>query len=174
MGTLTGARKLHDLLAKRVMRVPTLFFDTTPVGRILNRFSQDIDVLDNVLGMTIRGWLSCLFGVVIILYEFPSKNVADFTFYEMFNVNMVATLLTEGLLISQMRLQKAVILNCLSRFGLYVLFYFTLLDLPKYALEFFPKMIPIQIGTKPQRHKNPVIIIFSNLFLNAVANLTAC
>lgn len=66
VGTLNGARFLHDLLLKNVLRAPcTSFFDVTPIGRILNRFSNDLEILDDVLPMTIRGWMSCFFAVVI-------------------------------------------------------------------------------------------------------------
>lgn len=65
IGTLNGAHLLHDLLLKNVMRAPTTsFFDITPVGRILNRFSKDVDTVDNVLPMTLRGWITCLFAVL--------------------------------------------------------------------------------------------------------------
>lgn len=71
VGTLNGAHILHDLLLKNVLRAPcTSFYDVTPVGRILNRFSKDVDTLDNVLPMTIRGWMSCFFAVVILCFFF--------------------------------------------------------------------------------------------------------
>ncbi|KAK9886059.1 hypothetical protein WA026_014841 [Henosepilachna vigintioctopunctata] len=64
IGTLTAAKLLHDLLLSNVMRAPTTtFFDVTPIGRILNRFSRDIDVLDNVLPNNIKDWINCSFGV---------------------------------------------------------------------------------------------------------------
>lgn len=63
-GTLQAAQKLHDDLLYNVMRAPTTtFFDVTPTGRILNRFSKDVDTADNVLPQTLRGWIFCFFGV---------------------------------------------------------------------------------------------------------------
>jgi ABC-type multidrug transport system fused ATPase/permease subunit len=40
------------------------FFDLTPIGRIINRFSADIDTVDNVLPLTVEMWLDCVFAVV--------------------------------------------------------------------------------------------------------------
>ena len=39
-GTIIGSRVLHDAMLKVVLRSPMSFFDTTPLGRILNRFSK--------------------------------------------------------------------------------------------------------------------------------------
>nr|CAH7765033.1 unnamed protein product [Callosobruchus chinensis] len=76
VSTLNAAKSLHELVLKNVLRVPcTTFFDVTPVGRILNRFSKDVDTLDNTLPMTLRGWISCFFAVlgtlVVISYTTP-------------------------------------------------------------------------------------------------------
>ena len=66
IGSLNGAQLLHQLLLSNILRVPcTTFFDVTPVGRILNRFSKDVDTLDNILPMTIRGWITCFFSVCV-------------------------------------------------------------------------------------------------------------
>lgn len=64
LGTLAAARALHAALLAGVLHAPSMgFFDCTPVGRVLNRFSKDVDVLDNVLPMVLRGWTSCFFAV---------------------------------------------------------------------------------------------------------------
>ncbi|KAJ8730882.1 hypothetical protein PYW08_002295 [Mythimna loreyi] len=69
LGTLAAARALHAALLNGVLHAPSIgFFDCTPVGRVLNRFSKDVDVLDNVLPMTLRGWTSCFFAVLGTLF----------------------------------------------------------------------------------------------------------
>lgn len=46
------------------------FFDMTPLGRIINRFSKDINEVDNDLPATLRACSACLFTVFaeIVLY----------------------------------------------------------------------------------------------------------
>jgi ABC-type multidrug transport system fused ATPase/permease subunit len=44
---LNASRNLHDSLLKCVLAAPVnTYFDVTPVGRILNRFSKDLDSID--------------------------------------------------------------------------------------------------------------------------------
>ena len=40
---MRGAANLHDTAVYSVMGSPMAFFDITPVGRIINRFSKDLD-----------------------------------------------------------------------------------------------------------------------------------
>ncbi|KAG0221629.1 hypothetical protein BGW42_007448, partial [Actinomortierella wolfii] len=50
--TVAGLRAaiiIHERLLNHVLRLPMSFFDTTPVGRILNRFSSDISGIDSRL-----------------------------------------------------------------------------------------------------------------------------
>ena len=47
--SIEASRKLHERMANAIFRSPMSFFDTTPAGRILNRFSSDIYRVDEVL-----------------------------------------------------------------------------------------------------------------------------
>ncbi|KAH7166067.1 P-loop containing nucleoside triphosphate hydrolase protein [Dactylonectria macrodidyma] len=53
LGTNSSKYMLQQAV-KRVLRAPMAFFDTTPLGRITNRFSRDVDVMDNNLTDAIR------------------------------------------------------------------------------------------------------------------------
>ncbi|KAF9575849.1 hypothetical protein EC968_001232 [Mortierella alpina] len=69
------AHNLHDAAFQQVLFSPLAFFDTTPLGRILNRFSRDVDTLDNVLWSTLyESFITVvtLMGtMVLIIIVFP-------------------------------------------------------------------------------------------------------
>ncbi|PVU91420.1 hypothetical protein BB559_001398 [Furculomyces boomerangus] len=52
-----SAKINHEKLISSVFRSPMEFFDTTPLGRILNRFSKDIATLDEELPQSFNDWL---------------------------------------------------------------------------------------------------------------------
>jgi len=74
LGTLQAAKHLHSQMLSHVLMNPLSFFDTTPTGRILNRFNKDIDTLDNTIPHNIRAWLSCLLSVMITFCNIPLTN----------------------------------------------------------------------------------------------------
>lgn len=45
-----SSRRLNIKATKRVLHVPMSYMDITPMGRIINRFTKDTDVLDNEMG----------------------------------------------------------------------------------------------------------------------------
>lgn len=45
---LKAVRALHDNMLTTLVRCPLKFFDNTPIGRIISRFSTDINVIDKV------------------------------------------------------------------------------------------------------------------------------
>lgn len=65
VGCVYAARNLHNNLLHQTMRLPMAFFDTTPLGRIVNRFSRDVDVVDNILPQIMRLWIMMMFNVSV-------------------------------------------------------------------------------------------------------------
>ncbi|XP_038161331.1 canalicular multispecific organic anion transporter 2 isoform X2 [Cyprinodon tularosa] len=61
MGNIGAAKKLHFNLLINKLHTPQSFFDTTPIGRIINRFSKDIYVIDEALPSTILMFLGTFF-----------------------------------------------------------------------------------------------------------------
>ena len=49
LAAINASENLHDEMTEAVIKAPVLFFDTNPVGRILNRFSKDIGCMDDLL-----------------------------------------------------------------------------------------------------------------------------
>ena len=63
-GGTTASYSLHDRMLSRVIRAPISFYDTTPAGRITNRFSGDIDIIDRALPTSFQGFLSLAARIV--------------------------------------------------------------------------------------------------------------
>ncbi|KAG0378058.1 hypothetical protein BGX24_004851 [Mortierella sp. AD032] len=69
-GGIRSSKLLHDRLADKVLRLPMSFFDTTPVGRIVNRFSTDMDNLDSEMPNNVTDvyyFLSIVLGTIIVI-----------------------------------------------------------------------------------------------------------
>ncbi|KAK4687016.1 hypothetical protein P7C73_g3094, partial [Tremellales sp. Uapishka_1] len=62
--TYFASVRLHRSAIERVMFAPQAFFDTTPLGRIMNRFAKDIDTIDNTLGDAMRMAVSTLANII--------------------------------------------------------------------------------------------------------------
>ncbi|KAG0059671.1 hypothetical protein BGZ90_004380, partial [Linnemannia elongata] len=64
MACVQAADRLHSKLLTSILRMPMNFFDTTPIGRILNRFSSDIFSIDEMICWTFFDMF--LFGASVI------------------------------------------------------------------------------------------------------------
>lgn len=70
-GGLAAAQGLHERLLRAVVRAPTAFYDCTPSGRVLNRFSSDVATADDSLP-----FIMCVpCGAPCVLLK--SRNVMD-------------------------------------------------------------------------------------------------
>ncbi|KAL9956611.1 hypothetical protein ACROYT_G038110 [Oculina patagonica] len=47
--SLRCSERLHDKMVVAILQAPVLFFDSNPMGRILNRFSKDVGCMDELL-----------------------------------------------------------------------------------------------------------------------------
>ncbi|KAH7046339.1 P-loop containing nucleoside triphosphate hydrolase protein [Linnemannia elongata] len=72
---IRSARILYNGLLTRVLRYPMSTFDTTPMGRIVNRFSSDVAAIDSNLPEQLPGLLgfaSSVVGIICVIgYSTP-------------------------------------------------------------------------------------------------------
>ncbi|KAL9925476.1 multidrug-Resistance like Protein 1 isoform 2-T4 [Glossina fuscipes fuscipes] len=54
LGCTYASRKLYYYLSHHIFRWPMDLFDVTPLGRLVNRFSKDIDTIDVILPLNLR------------------------------------------------------------------------------------------------------------------------
>jgi ABC-type multidrug transport system fused ATPase/permease subunit len=66
VGCFKASLLFHDRMLENVVRAPISFFDTTPTGRILNRFSSDQYVVDNDLRQNISMLMMCVLRVLFV------------------------------------------------------------------------------------------------------------
>jgi len=63
---LRCTERLHDKMVVAILQAPVLFFDSNPVGRILNRFSKDVGCMDELLPKTFL--LAITYGSMAFAY----------------------------------------------------------------------------------------------------------
>ena len=77
--TVLGTRASRIMLKRamtRVLRAPMSFFDTTPLGRITNRFAKDVDIMDNNLTDAMRMYfftlamITSVFILIIVYFHY--------------------------------------------------------------------------------------------------------
>ena len=87
------SRHLHQKMLASVLRQPLNWYDTTPLGRVLNRFSQDISLMDlqmprlfefamqhfavvfvGIIGASVLAWPALL---VLLLISWPLRRLQD-------------------------------------------------------------------------------------------------
>uniref|UniRef100_A0A3Q3IJX9 ATP-binding cassette sub-family C member 5 n=1 Tax=Monopterus albus TaxID=43700 RepID=A0A3Q3IJX9_MONAL len=78
--TLNASCNIHNTMFKKIFASPMSFFDTTPTGRILNRFAKDQEEVDTVLPLHMDPFLQftllVTFTIIIISSVFPPMLAA--------------------------------------------------------------------------------------------------
>ncbi|KAF5844535.1 hypothetical protein GGP41_007571 [Bipolaris sorokiniana] len=69
--SIEASRKLHERMAFAIFRSPMSFFETTPAGRILNRFSRVDEVLARTFNMLFVNSARAGFTLVVISWTTP-------------------------------------------------------------------------------------------------------
>lgn len=87
--SLAASRFFHDRMAESVLRAPMSFFDTTPIGRILNRFSDDVSALDQRLMWTLitlcEMAIDTASKLAIVIYNLPFMIVIIVILFFLYN-----------------------------------------------------------------------------------------
>ncbi|XP_053133014.1 multidrug resistance-associated protein 1-like [Hemicordylus capensis] len=79
IGGIFASRRLHVDLLYNVLRCPMSFFERTPSGNLVNRFSKEIDTIDSTIPQIIKMFMGSMFNVIgaciIILLATPVAAV---------------------------------------------------------------------------------------------------
>ncbi|KAL9621567.1 MAG: hypothetical protein Q9160_003959 [Pyrenula sp. 1 TL-2023] len=65
-GSLRASRRIHQWLLVGVMHAKFRFFDSTPLGQLMNRFSKDVEAVDQELAPVAIGFFHSVLGCVTI------------------------------------------------------------------------------------------------------------
>jgi ATP-binding cassette subfamily C (CFTR/MRP) protein 1 len=68
--SLYAARRLHEAMLSSILRAPMVFFQTNPLGRIINRFAKDLGDIDRSVAPFVNmflGQVSQLLSTFILI-----------------------------------------------------------------------------------------------------------
>lgn len=78
-GALRASTLIHDRMLTSVIHAPMSFFESTPLGRLTTRFSQDIDEIDSSMSWTVisllESLISSLSALVIVAVSSPPTMI---------------------------------------------------------------------------------------------------
>ncbi|KAF4627468.1 hypothetical protein G7Y89_g10688 [Cudoniella acicularis] len=66
-GSLTASWQIHKRLMQSVTRAKFKFFDVTPLGQLMNRFSKDLEAVDQEVAPIAIGVMSCALAIVVTI-----------------------------------------------------------------------------------------------------------
>jgi len=66
-GSLVASKLIHTRLIESISRAKLSFFDSTPLGQIMNRFSKDLENIDQEVAPVALGFLHCGASIITII-----------------------------------------------------------------------------------------------------------
>jgi len=66
-GSLAASRRVHERLIQKVTHAKFRFFDQTPLGQLMNRFSKDIESVDQEVAPVAIGVVHCFASIITIV-----------------------------------------------------------------------------------------------------------
>lgn len=79
LGGIIASQHLHLDLLRNVLRLPVSFFERTPSGNLLNRFSKEVDAIDCMIPEAFKMMLGYVFKLlevcIIVLMATPFAGV---------------------------------------------------------------------------------------------------
>ena len=66
-GSLAASRRVHERLIQKVAHAKFRFFDQTPLGQLMNRFSKDIEAVDQEVAPVAIGVVHCFASIITIV-----------------------------------------------------------------------------------------------------------
>ncbi|NXU55837.1 MRP6 protein, partial [Turnix velox] len=80
LGGVSASHRLFLQLLRNITRSPMVFFEQTPIGNLLNRFSRDMDAIDSVIPDKLKSFLGFLFNLLeiylVIIVATPKAAMA--------------------------------------------------------------------------------------------------
>ncbi len=107
-----GNTMLHDKMVDAMVRAPMAFFDNNPTGRILNRFTKDIAIIDHIiitLALSIENEATLLFATFVISCVANHYIIPSAAFVFVISCWLLMNILLPGM--NRLRIMEA---NCMS------------------------------------------------------------
>lgn len=87
LGGLQGSYRLFQILLNRILKAPFEFFDTKPIGRILDRLTNDVHKLDTTLANNFRAGTLQVFRVRFWKYILYNRYM-NYVLHDIYNYNI--------------------------------------------------------------------------------------
>jgi ABC-type multidrug transport system fused ATPase/permease subunit len=115
--SIEASRQVQRRLLGAIIRASTRFFDSTPIGRLLARFSKDVNIVDNSLPNRVETAIDTFFQLLAVL-----ANVATGTPYAILIVGPAIVILTVLLLLYRQTSSQLQRIEALARAPIYTHF----------------------------------------------------